>query len=272
MGGILRKVTLFTLPKIHISDFSWNVEFDERYLDATLKIWSKVAFTDKIGTNATLRFELNDADGHSVLQDHNPVEVSSNRAECGVNSAFIVRKPQKWDPEHPNLYRLTIALVIDGTVVQTNSRKIGFRQIELRGNRIFVNNRPVKLKGVNHHEVHPLRGSRSISVLQKLLPRDIGHWVLRPVPLQQLQTPGGNFPGCGRTPVGQDPGTPGFPGFHPDGLTREIRQDQVQVAVGKGAGDEPLLKPAFKEICFGQFDVNASPRFHHRVIQVKPAE
>ena len=170
VGGILRKVTLFTLPKIHISDFSWNVEFDERYLDATLKIRSKVAFTDKIGTNATLRFELNDADGHSVLQDHNPVEVSSNRAECGVNSAFIVRKPQKWDPEHPNLYRLTIALVIDGTVVQTNSRKIGFRQIELRGNRIFVNNRPVKLKGVNHHEVHPLRGR---SLTPELCRRDV---------------------------------------------------------------------------------------------------
>ena len=69
-----------------------------------------------------------------------------------------IANPCKWDNEHPNLYRLTVSLETAGKATETATQRIGFRQVEVRGNRLFVNNVPVKLHGVCRHEAHPLRG------------------------------------------------------------------------------------------------------------------
>ena len=158
VGGILRKVTLFTLPADHISDFSWIVKFDAQYCDASVNVTVKVGLDNNQASQTYLKFALQDAKGHSVQLSHNTFEVPVNGSLSELKSAFIVKSPQKWDPEHPNLYRLTTSLLKEGKVLQTISQKIGFRQIELRGNQFFVNNHPIKIRGVNRHEVHPLRG------------------------------------------------------------------------------------------------------------------
>ena len=72
----------------------------------------------------------------------------------------------KWDAEHPNLYKLDLLIESEeGTEIIT--KKIGFREIEVVGNQLFVNGRPVKLKGVNRHEAHPLLGRSLTSELWK---------------------------------------------------------------------------------------------------------
>ncbi len=169
VGGILRKVTLFALPVINISDFSWNVKFDSQYRNASLNINSKVVF-NKPGKKALIRFSIQDPTGGSVNLGMNTFDVPVNNNTAEVNSVLQVKSPKKWDPEHPNLYLLTTSLVVDGKVLQTNSQKIGFRQIELRGNQFFVNNSPIKLRGVDRHEVHPLRGR---SLTPELCRRDV---------------------------------------------------------------------------------------------------
>jgi hypothetical protein len=63
-----------------------------------------------------------------------------------------------WDPEHPNLYTLTVTLSSGETIQQ----RIGFKRIEVRGNQLLVNNMPVKLHGGCRHETHPTRGGLRI--------------------------------------------------------------------------------------------------------------
>ena len=160
VGGILRKVTLFTLPQINISDFSWGVKFDDQYRDASINFNCKVGFNIKTGkrSEVNLKFDIQDTNGKAVNLEGNILKVPVSKSISEVSGSIKVTAPEKWDPEHPKLYLLTTSLVVDGKVLQTNSQKIGFRQIEIRGNRLFVNNHPVKLRGVNRHEIHPLRG------------------------------------------------------------------------------------------------------------------
>ncbi len=155
VGGILRKVTLYTLPQTYLADFAWNVKFDAQYRDATLNINCKVQSN---GNPATLSFALQDTQGNPVKLEKNNFELPASEGIADLNCQLSVKSPEKWDSEHPNLYTLTTSLIADGKVLQVNKQKIGFRQIELRGNQFFVNNYPVKLRGVNRHEVHPLRG------------------------------------------------------------------------------------------------------------------
>jgi len=158
VGGILRKVTIYVLPQVNISDFAWYVNFDEKYNDAILNIVGQVAVNGQSVNQAAIQLELQDSQGNSVKLDKNAFSLPVTSSTSEINFSVEISSPKKWDPEHPNLYSLSTSLIVDGKTVQSNSQKIGFRQVELRGNQFFVNNLPIKLKGVNHHEVHPLRG------------------------------------------------------------------------------------------------------------------
>ncbi|MGH2644430.1 MAG: glycoside hydrolase family 2 TIM barrel-domain containing protein, partial [Chitinophagaceae bacterium] len=73
-----------------------------------------------------------------------------------------VNDPEQWNPEHPYLYTLIIKLIVSGRQVVLYHQHIGFRQIEIRGNRVFVNGHPIKLHGVCRHSIYPFTG-RSVS-------------------------------------------------------------------------------------------------------------
>ncbi len=148
VGGILRKVTLYTLPQINLSDFSWDVKFDKQYRDAILDFTARVIFNRKAGKRSEiyLVLDIRDADGKPVKPERYTFHVPVSGSVSELRGLSDVPSPKKWDPEHPYLYQLIVSLVIDGKIVQTNIHKAGFREIELRDNQMFVNDRPVKLR------------------------------------------------------------------------------------------------------------------------------
>lgn len=79
-----------------------------------------------------------------------------------------VPQPALWDAEHPRLYGVRITLLKNGVPLQTNLHRIGFRQICYGGmrhtekNKVYVNGREVKLRGVCRHDVS-WRYGRSVS-------------------------------------------------------------------------------------------------------------
>ena len=94
--------------------------------------WHSTAKTGKKSA-VNLKFDIQDPNGQAVRMEGNTFKVPVNKSMSEVNGSIKVTAPEKWDPEHPNLYLLTTSLVVDGKVLQTNRQKIGFRQIELRG-------------------------------------------------------------------------------------------------------------------------------------------
>ena len=66
--------------------------------------------------------------------------------------------PRKWDNEHPYLYTMKIELGNADVTTEQIEKRFGFREVEVQGNRLLVNGKPVKLRGVCRHEAHPLTG------------------------------------------------------------------------------------------------------------------
>lgn len=155
LGGITRKVTLFAVPEVHLSDLRIVTDLDDAYKDAELKVYVSV-------TNASANVQKNLSVRLSVSGE--PVVLSQAIPEIAAGSTWSgwltgkIASPKKWDSEHPNLYTLKVELGTSEKIVEQVKKRFGFREIQIQGNRILVNGKAVKLKGVCRHEMHPLTG------------------------------------------------------------------------------------------------------------------
>lgn len=161
LGGISRDIYLLALPEVNFSMFHASTSLDATYTNALLKTEVMIANeSSKTAKHLSMEFILKDAKGDTVLIKpvSYPIPAIASKAVEPIKVSFHVDNPVKWDSEHPYLYTLICKLKNKQNTVSTTFRRIGFRQIDVRGNQVFVNNKPIKLRGVCHHEVMPLRG------------------------------------------------------------------------------------------------------------------
>lgn len=135
-GGLAGDVILHYLPPKHVRSLGVETDLDAEYKDAVLRIFAEA--NESIPAQICLNGE----------------EIWRGMLNAGENTVEIdVSDPLKWDAEHPNLYEL--ALIYEGSVIK---KKIGFRKVERRGNRVYVNGKEIKLRGSCRHETAPFTG------------------------------------------------------------------------------------------------------------------
>ena len=161
LGGISRKITLFVVPELSVSSLHVATTFDKDFHDATLRVMLNI--TNQSGRdvqNVKVRLELTDPGKVSVKIA--PCVVKLPTVKAGQTLEHVIEihvaAPAKWDAEHPNLYVVTCRLDAGGNLLEKVSRRFGFRQVEIHGNQLFVNNLPVKLRGVARHDTHAIQG------------------------------------------------------------------------------------------------------------------
>ena len=155
LGGITRKVTLFTVPDVHISDIRIVTDLDEKYKDADLKVYLAVTNSGKEAEeNIAARLSIA---GLLVVLDQQIPSLAPGETWNGWLTGKV-RDPQKWDNEHPHLYTMKIELGTGDRTTEQIEKRFGFREVQIVGNRLLVNGTPVKLRGVCRHEAHPLTG------------------------------------------------------------------------------------------------------------------
>ncbi len=161
LGGITRKIYLFAVPQLNLCRLHADTRFDSQFRDATLHLTLGFANQSKSRIEGEeLRLRLTDPDGKPVSLSPASMRLPAMAAdENQVQAVDIpVSNPLHWENEHPRLYTLTAELVVSGSTLETVERRIGFRQIEIRGNRLVLNGRTIKLHGVERHETNPARG------------------------------------------------------------------------------------------------------------------
>jgi beta-galactosidase/beta-glucuronidase len=154
IGGILRDVKLIALPQTPLTRFHAETDFDSSYAHARLKVTAAVDFHGARAALVTLR--LKDPQGRVVPLKPDAIALTVSQPEASLE--IPVAAPEKWDAEHPNLYTLEASAVVAGAEVEVVEKKIGFRKVEIQGNKLLVNGKEVKLRGGCRHDAHPLRG------------------------------------------------------------------------------------------------------------------
>jgi beta-galactosidase len=162
-GGLTRKVMLFAVPALHVDDIDVTTKVAENGRQAAFKIEVTVE-AELIGTlgadadRGAVRCVLGDPAGRMLYRGTRPFIRPGPAELMTVSFEGTVDQAMLWDPEHPRLHTLTIDLDSGGRPIETVVRRVGFRDIAIAGTRLFVNGRTVKLRGINRHEAHPLRG------------------------------------------------------------------------------------------------------------------
>ncbi|MFT4177081.1 MAG: glycoside hydrolase family 2 TIM barrel-domain containing protein [Luteolibacter sp.] len=143
LSGIYRDVTLFALPRHHLKDYTSRTTLNADG-SATLAL-------DFVATaTGTVSGTLTSPDGKTTETFN--VSLSPD----GLGSTRIeIPRPQLWTAESPFLYQLAFTLESEGKARQTHTTRVGLRQVTIEDGILKLNGTPIKLRGVNHHEIWP---------------------------------------------------------------------------------------------------------------------
>jgi beta-glucuronidase len=65
---------------------------------------------------------------------------------------------QRWDLDHPNLYRMTLKILDGDQVVESASEWFGLREVQVANRQLFINGKRVRLTGMTRHTDSPWDG------------------------------------------------------------------------------------------------------------------
>ena len=139
-------------------------------LSVEYKTYPLQLYTDDLAP-AALNLDATPAVGTPAAQATQTLSALGDGAFAHTSATLSYHGAQTWSAETPYRYVLTATLKdARGRVLDVRSTYFGIRTVEIRdtpaeqdefglaGRYFYVNNQPVKLKGVNRHETNPWRG------------------------------------------------------------------------------------------------------------------
>lgn len=175
-AGIYRHVWLEKTDPLHVAPFGTFVHSSLAYPYDTAEVTIETTVDNKGNTPAS--YELR----HRLIAPDGSVAATASASETGLLakesrrsiSGVTVSKPVLWDVDAPHLYKLVTEVVKDGSVVDCDTVVTGIRDARFDPDKGFLlNNRQLKLKGVNMHQDHAGVGAAIPDALQAYRLREL---------------------------------------------------------------------------------------------------
>lgn len=148
--GIYREVYLFAEPKLCLRDFYFKTDFDDSYTDSNVTLNMYINNYNNIRGKMTASAKLIDSNGKEIILGTKETELSGGNE--AITFTETVKAPEKWSAETPNLYTLVMTIELDGKIICVKTYKVGFKKVEIKGEKIYYNGMPLMIKGVNRHD------------------------------------------------------------------------------------------------------------------------
>ncbi|HEY5508672.1 MAG TPA: glycoside hydrolase family 2 TIM barrel-domain containing protein [Paludibacter sp.] len=142
-GGITRDVSIIETADTYIDDYSIQLK--------------KGNLNDVLGW-----IQLNGGQAEQKIKVKIPelnIVYKTRTNDRGFVKVEFSSRFKLWSPANPKLYKVLVESETD-----TIADEIGFRCIEVQGNNVLLNKKPIFLKAVNIHEENPLKKARAYSM------------------------------------------------------------------------------------------------------------
>ena len=161
LSGIYRDIYLVARPQVFFEDLFIKTDFDTDYQDANLDI--ELLLNNQVNSKkfrGTIEFLLEDMDSKSIQLNKNKMGIKlAKKNSKTLSTTYTIHRPKPWSGESPYLYSLTVILRDrQQNIIDQISSSVGFREVTIRDRQIFLNDRPLIIKGVNRHEHNPETG------------------------------------------------------------------------------------------------------------------
>ncbi|MGO4572259.1 glycoside hydrolase family 2 protein [Microvirga sp. 2TAF3] len=117
----------------------------------TGRVTSGVFFARPLTDTAQVHIEVRDPSGEVVLDEMHETQI-------GVTSMpfeFVVEDVKSWSPDEPNLYEIRLELIRDGMVKDEIDDRFGFRTIETKNGKFYLNGEPLYLLAALDQDYYP---------------------------------------------------------------------------------------------------------------------
>lgn len=144
-GPSLGEVFVFSQPTIRVRDIVHSASLDATGQMANVSVGMVVKTESLNAKKARIHYELVAmADTTTVTYGHRDITLQM-RGEDTIKFMARIPRAALWSAEHPVRYRVNIMTQIEGRKAEFQSHPIGFRTVEQRDGKLFVNGRQTSL-------------------------------------------------------------------------------------------------------------------------------
>lgn len=157
LSGFDRDIYLYSTAQQRIQDYFIQSKLDEKFLHGLFSADIQIKSFTQLAENQKLEIKLIDQQGNIIYSEIKPI--SYKGTEANVHFEKKVKSPNHWTAETPDLYTIVISLKDNrGNIIESTSSRTGFRNVAIEDGILKVNGQPIRIKGVNIHEHHPVTG------------------------------------------------------------------------------------------------------------------
>jgi beta-galactosidase len=154
-AGIYRHVWLVKTNPVYVKKWGTFVSSKIESGNATLSIKTELKNHAKTPQSARVVSTVLDPNGKAVAKDATAEKSLATGDEEEYAQQITVSRPQLWSLEERNLYKLLTEVRVGGEVVDRYETPFGIRSLRFDPqNGLFLNDKPVKLKGTCNHQDH----------------------------------------------------------------------------------------------------------------------
>jgi beta-galactosidase len=172
--GVYRHVRLVTTDPVHVAPYGVYVTTPETSVrGATVHVRTIVSNESAGARQVAVKLAIAGPDGREITS----VETPARAIGAGGGGAFEHDIPlprvRQWDLDHPDLYRATASVLVDGSPVDATAAAFGFREARFEpASGFWLNGQNVKLKGVClHHDGGAVGAAVPLRVWERRLRR-----------------------------------------------------------------------------------------------------
>lgn len=151
-GGIYREVSLNVRPMNYIENVFIRTLEAPSLSESSMVIDLDIVMSDDAEKEYDIDISIFDQ-GNRVLSKNINLKFSKRHRTNGTVDEII-----RWDLDNPKLYDLQITVNSDNVILDQTTTSFGFRSAEFTAEGFVLNNRKVKLIGLNRHQSYPYVG------------------------------------------------------------------------------------------------------------------